>query len=414
MYRSLMVAGCVLFAATAQLFAQERIALVIGNDAYQSVASVPGAQQDAQLVADGLSGLGFDVNLVINANLRFQRFSIQQYLDALQAAAPGSIGVVYYQGHGVAVADENYLLPPNIQVGDPDDIARTSIGLDWLLSVPTAGAQSQSVVILDCCAANPFDAASGVTGQGLVEVTAPEGVLLAYSTPAGSVAQGDSDFARTLIDGISVPGASVQDVLASLGPNYVSAGITAPIVLAVPQGASQEDMAWDAIKDSADPDAVLAFLEAYPDGTHADSAQSLIVDLLTAQLEVDAALAAQEPAAETPAPAAPAATGDIAQRIAQSDITFAGTLAEGATGVAGRSIEQLIAGTPLYPPIEGLPEALWKEQQCSNCHEWTQSNLCEQANFYLGDAGAENLIKQHPYGGTFKLNIAQWARGGCR
>jgi hypothetical protein len=67
----------------------------------------------------------------------------------------------------------------------------------------------------------------------------------------------------------------------------------------------------------------------------------------------------------------------------------------------------------LFPPVEGLPESYWKDQQCSNCHDWQRANLCVQANTYLSDVGSENLTKQHPYGGTFKQNLRSWARGGC-
>jgi len=73
----------------------------------------------------------------------------------------------------------------------------------------------------------------------------------------------------------------------------------------------------------------------------------------------------------------------------------------------------LIEGTPLFPPVEGLPESFWKEQECSNCHEWEAANLCTQANSYLSEAGSVNLEKQHPYGGTFKVSLRNWAAGGC-
>lgn len=95
-------------------------------------------------------------------------------------------------------------------------------------------------------------------------------------------------------------------------------------------------------------------------------------------------------------------------------MTFSTPLTVGSPDITGQTIEELIAGTAKFPPIEGLPEELWVDHTCASCHEWNAENLCEQGNFYLGDAGVENLVKPHPYGGTFKQNLAQWAQGGCR
>ena len=48
----------------------------------------------------------------------------------------------------------------------------------------------------------------------------------------------------------------------------------------------------------------------------------------------------------------------------------------------GKSIKQLIQGKPLFPPIEGLDKALWFNH-CTNCHQWNQERLCEQAKNYI-------------------------------
>lgn len=440
MYRKLIVAGYALLATTLPISAQERIALVMGSAAYQTAAPVPAAQENAQIVADGLTALGFDVNLVINANLRFQRFSIQQYLDALQQAEPGSVGIVYYQGHGVAVSGTNYLLPPNITSGDAGTIARTSIDVSSLLTSPADGTGTRSVVILDCCQADPFMSESDTAGQAFVPLDAPDGVLLAYAAAIGEAVSPDSTFAMDLMRQIAAPGTSVQDALAALAPNYVSSGVDAAIVLSAPAELTAEDLAWNAIRETRDPDAVLSFLETYPDGAYSDRAQNLIVALLEQQLE-DAAAAQTQEAAPTPQAEAPvseieesvaqqpeadavSAAGaaaadspgpvDVEAEIASSEVSFAAPLTAGSPEVMGKSIEQLIAGVALFAPIEGLPEELWKGQNCASCHEWNPANLCEQANFYLGDAGAANLTKLHPYGGTFKQNLVQWARGGCQ
>lgn len=304
MYQSLIAAGWILLSATVHASAQDRLALFISTDTYQSLAPLKAAQEDAQRIAEGLADLGFDVTSVINANLRFQRFSIRQYYDTLQNAAPGSVGVLYYQGHGVTLDTANYLLPANFQGGDAGDIARTSIAMNMLLAAPKPETGSTSVVILDCCAANPFggEEADDAVLQGFAEVPAPEGVVLAYAVPAETTALDDRAFAQNLISGISSPGASLQDVLNGLGPNYVSDGAASPIILVPPVELSEEDIAWISIRETSDPDAVLAFLEIYPDGPYSDSAQALIVDLLAAELADDANTPPPDQIAAAPAP----------------------------------------------------------------------------------------------------------------
>ena len=95
-------------------------------------------------------------------------------------------------------------------------------------------------------------------------------------------------------------------------------------------------------------------------------------------------------------------------------VFFGQPLATGARGIAGKSIAELIKGSPLYPPVEGLPESYWKAEACTNCHQWSQANLCDQATYYTTDTGTGNQEKQHPYGGSFKQNLRVWAQGGCK
>lgn len=81
--------------------------------------------------------------------------------------------------------------------------------------------------------------------------------------------------------------------------------------------------------------------------------------------------------------------------------------------IDGAVLSDIINMSPMFPPVEGLPDEFWKEQSCSNCHEWTKDRLCDQANVYLTLSGQKSLEKPHPFGGIFKRNLRQWATGGC-
>jgi hypothetical protein len=113
----------------------------------------------------------------------------------------------------------------------------------------------------------------------------------------------------------------------------------------------------------------------------------------------DAEVAASRGAAAPPAPA-------------EEIVLFNKPLTSGPFPVNGSSLEQLAEGIPLFPPIEGLDESVWKKH-CNACHKWDQRTLCEQgASYVKNPAGA--LRKSHPYGGAEKLALMQWAKTGCQ
>jgi hypothetical protein len=112
-------------------------------------------------------------------------------------------------------------------------------------------------------------------------------------------------------------------------------------------------------------------------------------------------------AAGAPAPAtpAPAPTG-------QDVVRFKEPLTSGPYPVNGSSLEQLVNGIPLFPPIEGLDEAVWKKN-CNACHKWDQRTLCEQGATYVKNPKSA-LRGSHPYGGAEKVAMMQWAKTGCQ
>jgi caspase domain-containing protein len=228
---------------------------------------------------------------------------------------------------------------------------------------------------------------------------------------------------------------------------------------------------WNSVKASRDPVQIMLFLRGYPDSTLAGEARDLLAEVMEQEL------AGNAPATPKPAPQGPSETELKMFQAAQTDPSVAsyqaylqmfpsGTFAEFATQelvalknntstdpvgtgvpetkqagvedtvqseppsgsdiitftqalisdvpqVSGRSIAELIKSSPIYPPIEGLPESYWKDQKCSNCHQWTQDRICTQANTYLSLNMQRSLSKQHPFGGALKRNLKNWAAAGC-
>ena len=81
--------------------------------------------------------------------------------------------------------------------------------------------------------------------------------------------------------------------------------------------------------------------------------------------------------------------------------------------VNGKSIKQMIEEhSPLFPPIEGLPDELWKKN-CTACHQWNQARLCAQGKTYA-KTPRYALRHQHPFGGVYKIALMRWAKSGCQ
>lgn len=120
--------------------------------------------------------------------------------------------------------------------------------------------------------------------------------------------------------------------------------------------------------------------------------------------ELAAVRGSPEPAPPPVAAGTPAPAGDV--------VRFSEPITFGPPPVYGHSLEQLIAGVPMFPPIEGLEESVWKKT-CSNCHQWDRKTLCAQGAVYAKNPKAELRIP-HPYGGAEKIAMMKWFQGGCQ
>lgn len=65
---------------------------------------------DAQSMAELLNAAGFEV--IVATDLRQGDMVLQDFSDKVAARGPNTVAMVYYAGHGVQLAGENYLIPP--------------------------------------------------------------------------------------------------------------------------------------------------------------------------------------------------------------------------------------------------------------------------------------------------------------
>src|SRR5262245_20702234 len=132
--------------------AQTRIALVIGNSAYQKVVNLANPAHDAQDVSESLKRLGFTVNTVTDANFDGFRRALRDFgRMALQA----DMAVFYYAGRAVEIDGNNWLLPTDAELRSDIDARTEAIGLRQAMEA-VAAAKTLGLVILDACRNNPF------------------------------------------------------------------------------------------------------------------------------------------------------------------------------------------------------------------------------------------------------------------
>src|SRR6195952_2695381 len=206
--------------STDAAWADKRVALVVGNSTYQTVAQLPNPSRDANSVAQMFRDAGFDtVDVAINVgNLEFKRAIRKFEADADQA----DIAVVYYAGHGLEIGGTNYLIPIDARLASDRDADDEAIALERMVS-SADGAKKLRVVVLDACRDNPFTASmkgerkganrAVASGLGKVEPTSTD-TLIAYAAKAGSTAEdGDgqhSPFTSAVLKNLTVPGLDIR------------------------------------------------------------------------------------------------------------------------------------------------------------------------------------------------------------
>ena len=163
---------------------EARTALVIGNSAYKT-SPLKNPTNDATDIASALRDSGFDVILKTDVNLRGMKNAIKAFGRKLKK---GGVGMFYYAGHGVQVNGRNYLIPIEAEINTESEVEYEAVDAGRVLGQMEDAGNDLNIVILDACRNNPFARSFRSAEQGLAQMDAPAGSIIAYATAPGAVA----------------------------------------------------------------------------------------------------------------------------------------------------------------------------------------------------------------------------------
>jgi len=169
----------VFFPFEALAASQTRIALVIGNSAYQS-APLKNPANDAKDIAAALRGIGFEVIEKTDAGKREMINAINDFGQKLKRS---DVGIFYYAGHGMQIRGKNYLIPVGARVESESDVEFESVDAGRVLGKMNEAVNRLNIVVLDACRDNPFARSFRTDEKGLAQMDAPIGSIVAYATP---------------------------------------------------------------------------------------------------------------------------------------------------------------------------------------------------------------------------------------
>ena len=200
----------------------ERLALVIGNSAYQT-APLKNPLNDAEDMTATLKKMGFKVILKKNADQRTMEDTIRYFGRQLRN---GGIGLFYFAGHGMQVDGRNYLIPIDTQIESEADVKYGAVDAGLVLGKMEDAQNQLNLVILDACRNNPFSRNFRTTNRGLARMDAPKGSLIAYSTAPGEVAADgparNGIFTKHLIRHMMTPDLPIELLLKRVRRDVVS------------------------------------------------------------------------------------------------------------------------------------------------------------------------------------------------
>ena len=201
------------FMLVGPLYAQDRVALIIGNSEYDAIPALKNPQNDATAVGDALTNLGFKVTLLTDATSDQFWLKLDNFVKEAENA---ETTLFYYSGHAFQLEGANYLVPVNAQLKSRQAIFDETWSLDGIIKRLQAR-DRQTLIFLDACRDSPLPQNMTANGGGLARLNTGIGTFVAFATEPGAVTydgQGDnSPFTTALLNHLETPSISISDMM---------------------------------------------------------------------------------------------------------------------------------------------------------------------------------------------------------
>jgi tetratricopeptide (TPR) repeat protein len=197
--------------------AARRIALVIGNGAYQNVHALENPPRDSRLIAASLKDIGFQSVTLANDLARDKFFETLRTFAG--EAEKSDWAVIYYAGHGFEIGGVNYLVPVDAKLAVDTDAEKEAVALEQVIA-SVGGARKLRLLMLDACRDNPFATTMKHTielklvDKGFSDIEPSAGFMVVYAAKHGETALdgegADSPFATAVAHDIKEPRVEVR------------------------------------------------------------------------------------------------------------------------------------------------------------------------------------------------------------
>lgn len=191
---------------------ERRLALVVGNNAYPEMP-LQNAVSDAKAIDQALRDSGFEVDVVLDATLKDLDRAIDRFASKLHQ---GDVALFYYSGHGIQVANENYLVPVDFKAREEADAKYEAVPASRVVDRLSDSGARLSIVVLDACRNNPFRSSRSGT-RGLAPMESGRGSLIAFATAPNRTADDNPRganglFTSYVLEAMELPGLNIEQV----------------------------------------------------------------------------------------------------------------------------------------------------------------------------------------------------------
>jgi uncharacterized caspase-like protein len=215
----LLVILALAFGQQASQAAEQRFALVIGNDEYRA-ARLATSANDAGLLADALQSAGFTVTGARNLDQATLRESFREFIGQVSAAGPDAVALVYLAGIGLQFNGENYFVPVDADIQRDVDVPLQAIRISDFTQPLASLPGRVKIVILDAARQNPFAGGNQPLAGGLALVEPMRSMAIAFNAAPGTVAPDEQGpygaYATSLTEMIAAGGLGLDDLFARL------------------------------------------------------------------------------------------------------------------------------------------------------------------------------------------------------